>query len=318
MTESSSIALLQHPPSWGLASSADSDWIVRQRMLKEQGTKLNRYQRKKRKKLDYINESSPVMSADYSEKGDKPPLKAVIASGTGPDGRAEARKLRKKRKILAQSVAIIVFSLVALLGKSYFFSTPNQKHLPTHNRLSVEEDSRPGADGSVDAIRQQEPLAISSEDKQHAETIPLNQKLEPQMNDESCSKGNECKNAPTKSNIVENEESDGDEKVELNSDTQQLVISTSATSVPPHPPTRLQQLTKAIGHINAAVEEEISFEMKGRARSAEAAQEIWRGQANNIKLQAERLLTFSKECLARGQKLARKLLLLEELHILIH
>ena len=106
MAETSSIALLQPPPSWGLASNADSDWVIRARMLKEQGTKLNRHQRKNRKKLgngsDYINDNESscmsMVSTIYPEKGDKPPLQAVIASGTGPDGRAEARKLRKKRR----------------------------------------------------------------------------------------------------------------------------------------------------------------------------------------------------------------------------
>jgi hypothetical protein len=314
MTESSSIALLQPPPSWGLASHADSDWVVRQRLQKEQGTKLNRHQRKNRKKLgigtDYsFDENSSVMSTYYSEKGDRPPFQAVIASGSGPDGRAEARKLRKKRKMMIQSVVVIVFSVVALLGKSYLFSTPIQHQLPIHNQLSVEEESRSLADSSLDARRQRKPptispddeqpvrtkTAISSEDNQHTEMMQSNLKSESRLKNKSSSTENEKEDVPTKISIVKNEGSD-------NYTTQHLVKSTAVTVFSPNPP---NQLARAVGHIKAAVEEEISFETKVSARSAEAAQEIWRRRANNIKLQGERLFNFSKVCLGHGQELAR-------------
>lgn len=309
MSESSSIALLQPPPSWGLASHADSDWIIRQRLHKEQGTKLNRHQRKNRKKLGngsdcIIDENSPFMSTNYSEKNDEPPLHAVIASGSGPDGLAEARKMRKKRKILVRSVVVTIFSVVALLGKSYFFSTQIQYQLPIKNHLSGEEEVLLLADSSLDAWRQdkksptissddkqpdQTKTAISSEDLQHTETI--HQKSEFQLKNKSLSTGSEKEDVPTKSSIVKNEGSDSDT-------SQHQVNSISITVVSPSPS---KQFARAFGQIKAAVEDEISFETKGSARSAEAAQEIWRRQANSIKLQGERLLNFSKECLARGR-----------------
>lgn len=330
LAESSSIALLQPPPSWGLTSNTDSDWVIRARMLKEQGTKLNRHQRKNRKKLangtDYINDNESscmsMVSTIYPEKGDKPPLQAVIASGTGPDGRAEARKLRKKRKALTQSVVVIVISIFALTAKSYFFSTPVQQQLPVQNQISVDEESRSLSDVALDESKKHEPAtivsddrqpdqtkaAVSSEDKRqpdqtetvtssdsegklHVETMPVNQKVKSRLNDEYPSTQNENEDVPTNCDIVRNEGSD--------TETQHLVVSTSITAVSPN---RSEQLARAIGHIKAAVEDEISFECKGSARTAEAAQEIWRKQANNIKTQGERLLNFSKERLSQESR----------------
>jgi len=330
LAESSSIALLQPPPSWGLTSNTDSDWVIRARMLKEQGTKLNRHQRKNRKKLangtDYINDNESscmsMVSTIYPEKGDKPPLQAVIASGTGPDGRAEARKLRKKRKALTQSVVVIVISIFALTAKSYFFSTPVQQQLPVQNQISVDEESRSFSDVALDESKKHEPAtivsddrqpdqtkaAVSSEDKRqpdqtetvtssdsegklHVETMPVNQKVKSQLNDDYPSMQNENEDVPTNCDIVRNEVSD--------TETQHLVVSTSITAVSPN---RSEQLARAIGRIKAAVEDEISFECKGSARTAAAAQEIWRKQANNIKTQGERLLNFSKERLSQESR----------------
>ncbi len=349
MAESSSIALLQPPPSWGLASNADSDWVIRARMLKDQGTKLNRHQRKNRKKLgngtDYINDnetesismmSTSMISTIYPEKGDKPPLLAVIASGTGPDGRAEARKLKKKRKVLTQSVVVIVFSIFALTAKSYFFSTQIPKQSPAHKQITVEEESISLSDVALDESKQHETTtiasdheqpdpsetaidpsetAISAEDEPHAESIlaaliPANEEVESQVNDEYSSTQNESdeysstqneseeysstqnesEDAPASCNIIRNESEGAD------SDMQLLVESTSIAVVTPN---RSEQLARAIGQIKAAVEEEISFECKGSTRTAEAAQEIWRKQANSIKTQGERILNFSKACLAQ-------------------
>lgn len=300
MAESSSIALLQPPPSWGLTSNIDSDWVIRARILREQGTKLNRHQRKNRKKLgngtDYVNDNesaSTLMSTIYPEKGEKPPLQAVIASGTGPDGRAEARKLRKKRKVLKQSVVVIIFSLVAVTAKNYFFTTPVQNQSPIHKEIPVEqEELRSLTDVAVDASEKHDPATVarrpdqtittvSSEDTLHAETTPAkNQKVESQGIEESSSTQNENTDAATKSDSDMHEGSHA-----------------AITVVSPNPS---GQLAKAFGHIKAAVEEEISFECKGSARSAEAAQEIWRKQANNIKTQGGRLLNFSKGCLSKN------------------
>jgi hypothetical protein len=302
MAESSSIALLQPPPSWGLTSNTDSDWVIRARILKEQGTKLNRHQRKNRKKLgngtDYVNDnesaSTSMMSTMYPEKGEKPPLQAVIASGTGPDGRAEARKLRKKRKVLKQSVVVIVFSLVAVTAKNYFVTTPVQNQSPIHKEILVEqEELRSLTDVAVDASEKHDPAtaarrsdqtktAISSEDKVHAETTSAkNQKVESESQgiEEPSSTQNENKDASTKS----------DSDMHEGSHTA-IIVSQNPSG----------QLARAFGHIKAAVEEEISFECKGSARSAEAAQEIWRKQANKIKTQGGRLLNFSKGCLSKN------------------
>jgi len=306
MAESSSIALLQPPPSWGLTSNIDSDWVIRARLLKEQGTKLNRHQRKNRKKLgngtDYVNDnesaSTSMMSTIYPEKGDKPPFQALIASGTGPDGREEARKLRKKRKMLTQSVAVIIFSLVAMMAKNYLFTTTVQNQSPIHKEISVQEESRSLSDVTLDEIKKHDPTtiercpgqiktAISDEDKLNAETTQVNQIVESQDNKESSLTQSENKDTPAKSNIEIYEVS--------NTDSQRLAESTSIAVASPNPS---KQLARAFGHIKAAVEEEIFFECKGSARSAEAAQEIWRKQANSIKTQGERLLNFSKGCLS--------------------
>lgn len=339
MAESSSIALLQPPPSWGLASNMDSDWVIRARMLKEQGTKLNRHQRKNRKKLgngtDYMNDNetasiSTNVSTIYSEKCDrpphKPPLLAVIASGTGPDGRAEARKLRKKRKVLTQSVVVIVVSIFALTAKHYFFSTPVPNQSPIHKQITVEGESRSLSDVALDESKQHETTTIASDDKQpdqsvaaipsedklraekvpvatipakeddnlHAETVPANEEVESQVDDENSSTQKESADAPTDCTIIRNESEGADSATHLH-----VVESSSITVVSPN---RSEQLARAIGQIKAAVEEEISFECKGSARSAEAAQEIWRKQANSIKTQGERILNFSKACLSQDAR----------------
>lgn len=330
MAESSSIALLQPPPSWGLASNMDSDWVIRARMLKEQGTKLNRHQRKNRKKLgngtDYMNDNetasiSTNMSAIYPEKGDqpphKPPLLALIASGTGPDGRAEARKLRKKRKVLTQSVVVVVFSIFALTAKHYFFSTPVQKQSSIHQQITVEGESRSLSDvakqhemttiASDDKQPDQSETAMSSEDQLRAETVPVattsaneeddlragmmpaKEEVETQVNDEYSSAQEESDDAPTDCNIIKSESA--------GAATQLHVVESSSIAVVS--PNRSEQLARAIGQIKAAVEEEIAFECKGSARAAEAAQEIWRNQAKSIKTQGERILNFSKACLSQ-------------------
>ena len=142
MAQASSIALLQPPPSWGLASSADADWVIRQRMREEYGLtkkkKLNRHQRKKKLKLSAAEASSSSSSSGTSKNSsasvivstelllfDKPSIQALIASGTGPDGRLEARKLRKKRRRIAQSLAVVLVSVLVAYGRKYYISLPS-------------------------------------------------------------------------------------------------------------------------------------------------------------------------------------------------
>lgn len=121
MAQASTIALLQPPPSWGLASHALSDWVLKQKMREEQGlTKLNRHQRKNRLKQQEFGTATTT-----PEKRERPPpVQAVIASGTGPDGLAEARALRKKRRMLARSFAIVVLSVFVALARDYFSRQP--------------------------------------------------------------------------------------------------------------------------------------------------------------------------------------------------
>lgn len=141
MTQSSTIALLQPPPSWALATHADSDWVIRQKMRDEclLPQKLNRHQRKVRLKqqmggsghggstTEYVLSTDPT-SASTHPLLEKPSLKAIIASGTGPDGRADARKLRKRRRMIGRSVFVVVISVLIALAKSYYSS---QSSLPS-------------------------------------------------------------------------------------------------------------------------------------------------------------------------------------------
>eukprot|EP00804_Cyclotella_cryptica_P012189 CCRYP_009876-RA/>CCRYP_009876-RA protein AED:0.05 eAED:0.05 QI:245/1/1/1/1/1/4/142/837 len=133
MAEASTIALLQPPPSHCLASYVDSDWVLRQKLREEHGIKLNRHQRKNRFKLvntdveyqgddDITNSLESFSSNDPATLPKKPPFKAVIASGTGPDGRAEERRIRKRRRVMVRSVAVVLLSVFAAMVKSYFSS----------------------------------------------------------------------------------------------------------------------------------------------------------------------------------------------------
>lgn len=133
MAQASTIALLQPPPSRCLASYADSDWVLKQKLREEHGLKLNRHQRKNRFKLvntDVEYHSDEVTSSKYPGKMQKNAAsKAIIASGTGPDGRAEERKLRKRRKMVARSVAVVLLSVFAAMAKTYFSSSPSLDEL---------------------------------------------------------------------------------------------------------------------------------------------------------------------------------------------
>jgi len=118
----STIALFQPPPSRCLASYADSDWLLKQKVREEHGVKLNRHQRKKRSKLgntDREYHRDEVQISKYPTK-ESIALNALIASGTGPDGRAEERKVRKRRRMMVRSVAIVLLSLFAASAKNYF------------------------------------------------------------------------------------------------------------------------------------------------------------------------------------------------------
>mmetsp|Transcript_15250 Transcript_15250/g.29297 ORF Transcript_15250/g.29297 Transcript_15250/m.29297 type:complete len:843 (+) Transcript_15250:676-3204(+) len=165
MAEASSIALLQPPPSWGLATCADSDWVIRQKIREECGIRLNRHQRRNRFKLANGVEPRFGGSTPTTEEEDielrkkilnigKPPMQAIIASGTGPDGRAEARKFKKQRRIMVRSVAIVVLSIFVALVKPYFSSrtSVSLKDQPstTDEYLSREICEGPGSSQQCD------------------------------------------------------------------------------------------------------------------------------------------------------------------------
>ena len=160
MAQSSSIALLQPPPSWALASRAESDWAIRQRMRNEGGycggsttRKLNRHQRKNRLKLGppMVNSSSgDIGAASRPLPLDGPSVHAIIASGMGPDGLAEARKSRKKRRLIARGSVVLVVSVVVALTRNYYYSggrppaRPFSSSSPSHQSTTVDvpiEDS---------------------------------------------------------------------------------------------------------------------------------------------------------------------------------
>lgn len=125
VAQASTIALLQPPPSWGLASSAESDWVLKQKMREERGlTKLNRHQRKNRLK-QHQELSSTTLTALPKKRPRPLSSQAIIASGTGPDGLAEARLLLKKRQMLVRSVAVVVLSVFVVLAKDYFSWQPS-------------------------------------------------------------------------------------------------------------------------------------------------------------------------------------------------
>lgn len=134
MAEASTIALLQPPPSRCLASYADSDWVLKQKLREEHGLKLNRHQRKNRFKLvntdvEYHGDDEVTSSKLPSKVLAKLASKAIIASGTGPDGRAEERKVRKRRRMMIRSVAVVLLSVFAAMAKTYFSPpTGNDSH----------------------------------------------------------------------------------------------------------------------------------------------------------------------------------------------
>jgi hypothetical protein len=158
MAKSSSIALLQPPPAWALASSIASDRVLRQKWIRDEfgststtTSKLNRHQRKNR--LKQLRNSNSVdgnravcggnssIPDSYSSllrssvggslmtiinrarlhlipnknNHSSPNIRAIIASGSGPDGLAAARKSRKRRRFMVQSTAVIVLSMILMI-----------------------------------------------------------------------------------------------------------------------------------------------------------------------------------------------------------
>lgn len=133
MAEASTIALLQPPPSRCLASYVDSDWVLKQKLREEHGLKLNRHQRKNKFKLvntdlEYHGDDEMLESKNSTKMQNKLACKAIIASGTGPDGRAEERKIRQRRRMMVRSVAVVLLSVFAAMAKTYFSPSRDELH----------------------------------------------------------------------------------------------------------------------------------------------------------------------------------------------
>ena len=160
MAEASTIALLQPPPSRCLASYIDSDWVVKQKLREEHGIKMNRHQRKNRFKLvntdvEYQGDDEMMITLKLSRDNNpettrqNPASKAIIASGTGPDGRAEERKRRKRRKMMVRSVAVLLLSIFAVTAKSYFSSPAGDKPPAMPQRQDVARELQAEKDAPV-------------------------------------------------------------------------------------------------------------------------------------------------------------------------
>jgi hypothetical protein len=81
---------------------------------------------------------------------DGPSVHAIIASGMGPDGLAEARKSRKKRRLIARGSVVLVVSVLVALASNYYYSDgrpparPSSSSSPSHQSTTADapiEDS---------------------------------------------------------------------------------------------------------------------------------------------------------------------------------
>jgi len=143
---SSSIALLQPPPSWALVNTVPADWILKMQLREFQGqASSNRRGRRVRKRdrtlvgdlnskngEQNVGGSSVTTNINTNRKISESTF-AIIAIGIGPDGDADRKrdKIRKKMKIVsAICVGLISISLGVSKndGVSYFLS-PTLSHL---------------------------------------------------------------------------------------------------------------------------------------------------------------------------------------------
>ncbi|KAL7545734.1 hypothetical protein ACHAWF_009082, partial [Thalassiosira exigua] len=223
MAQSSSIALLQPPPSWGIASCADSDWVVRQKRLEERGLAkgLNRHQRKNR--LKQQNGGSEC-GGTHSSPG-KPSITVLIASGTGPDGLAEERKARRKRRMIARSVAVVVISVLVVLVKDYFSRQPIHSLESKQQRMGnqstdVKEAQLPSSDHSRisvanEACDNDQSLATNTEVKMDFADPGTEEEKEP-LNNERMVKEDRREEGPVKNDIIQETKSVKAQVVETN------------------------------------------------------------------------------------------------------
>ena len=207
LAQSSSIALLQPPPSWALASTAESDWMLRQRMRNEMTTKkLNRHQRRNRSKVlpggssgtvSTTSALSPLINVKSSTRNAgvlfRPLLQKVgpstiharIASGMGPDGLAKARKMRNNQRMMARVLAIAIISIIIALAKKFYYSCGQQ--LPSPSFL-LSRDHSQDQQSTVDVIIEDtvlnDGLLIGKEEALIVEDVPTDNILQGECDSE--------------------------------------------------------------------------------------------------------------------------------------
>lgn len=121
--------------------------------------KLNRHQRRNRSKvvpggssLSTTSANSPltivksntrnacVFRPVLQQRGGSSTIHARIASGMGPDGLAEARKMRKNRRMMVRVMAIAILSMIVALAKKYYYS--GEQQLPRPSSLLSRDHSQ--------------------------------------------------------------------------------------------------------------------------------------------------------------------------------
>lgn len=113
-SDADGINLLHHPPQWAVASSIESDYIAKKR-LKAAQTKLKEDQLK--------SEHSKSKSDELAHEAKYP--HAVVAAGIGPDGDGDARRRKKRRKLLRTGAIFVgVLSIVLSMVDRDMFILP--------------------------------------------------------------------------------------------------------------------------------------------------------------------------------------------------
>mmetsp|Transcript_59525 Transcript_59525/g.88407 ORF Transcript_59525/g.88407 Transcript_59525/m.88407 type:complete len:798 (+) Transcript_59525:1129-3522(+) len=124
LDESSSIALFQPPPSWGLASEAPTDeWILDQQEQESQDG-LPSHRRPIRNEIDCGCGNGGINKAD-TDGAKKRFFDALVASGMGPDGEEEDRLKRRRKLIIRRSIAVAMISISWALLRSDLLPTPS-------------------------------------------------------------------------------------------------------------------------------------------------------------------------------------------------
>ena len=156
------ISLLQSPPSWALAATAKSDWVLKQRAREMMGLKAtSRKDRRKKAQLTTTTTTSNMTSSKNQSNNatnmtagkDEPTLlvdeqylkkqnksRAVIASGFGP-GEEEEQRQRHRKRMMMMAVAVGLTAIaIAYIMNSNHSQSNSDKSCPQSNH---QETSRP-------------------------------------------------------------------------------------------------------------------------------------------------------------------------------